>query len=1240
MIKRVKSLFNDRKGLTLVETLVAITILALVLFCITPLFLANLDTIRISGDKAVKVYNNAGIMQKILANFETGDDTDNAGYAVNVANTSITLSGNGINVPINAQGNLLVSNPNDISDGYSTVMADSPDSTFQVFPKSLTDDFKEAYLTVAAIGFSFVDEPGSSIYELYCNKNGTETKLTYGKDYTMRRLESTNPKDNSTTVSNRVMQIVLYGGTDVSFSNSPLIFKYKNYKKEIQVDAPKMIMVGEKSSEGYRYYVSRGETEKDSEGKDRLIVLERYMDNAPLTSAMNDVEWVPAENGDGNNVVNGDKYGYYVMCGDNGQVRRFWKNPTTGNYYWGGDDTYYTDIDFNTITQEMKFNGTKTRSGSVSYKYVTRRDNTQTSDHWRNGFNMSNNADVNNSLLCANVWSVTGFGDDDNATFFYASDGKAPYYMTKKGVYNDSVPLYSKLLSAIESGASDETHVDLFGNVNKLQRWKDSLGVSVLPTESYTWIKATQDQIDAYYMLTGQKKATTIPITLTSADAIVLSGSGGGYYDNPESGSHEMPHAAHNVDYPTQSYTLYCGYIPAAMDAWSKTTNFTWESIWQKDQFEDDIDVGVNATSKLYAGLTRPDDMDKLSDAMLGTDAKGQNNGNRFIKWKGNFGVTPYLTKPESIFSKNWVIDVSETGHIAVRKKHPKQNIFQSDWDYFYENVAYYPYKNLSYAITGKFYDSHTDITGLFKENTSLGSGKRYKALASLAENRVYNTHAGRQGYITNGKVVDITLAYLSHPLATHIAANPTDDMVYDMSNDKTNKIFYWNNSRETVTFLDCASTTVPDGENDIPVSLMVGYVMGGMAEYWGGNIYVNNVMNNGIVYLRAGTANIGTQDSNNSHTGEYYAKDADGYKLNKESNVFHQFYYLNSRTVASTKPEAGKHIGDLYGAHFWQNNQHVDFVSMNGGEPGTGYNYLRCHPMSNTKVTCVAWGQTWDYNPEAMWGTENGTVLSWFVDLDTAKDDGEASNWNDRSVSAEFQSYKWVDNANGRKFDVKKGSFDNTVGANGTAFNVGNSAYEGFYDKCSRSVGTYTQVGMISVLETINDIAFYDDIWVAVGNQSGKAPAQYCPSQKISYANNTFSQAYTSGGWSGSWINVRHWIDYEGDGIHDENNNKYAWTTVKISDDPNYNIVQINVVNGVWYATGYADWNKNGEWDAYEKAVVCWARDPLAACDSGADGCWSENTQFYRSTGSGQYQAIEPTQVGGINSVACRDDM
>ena len=51
MIKKWNNYLLNKKGMSLVEVLTAMTILTLVIFCFAPLMLAYMDTINIAGDK-------------------------------------------------------------------------------------------------------------------------------------------------------------------------------------------------------------------------------------------------------------------------------------------------------------------------------------------------------------------------------------------------------------------------------------------------------------------------------------------------------------------------------------------------------------------------------------------------------------------------------------------------------------------------------------------------------------------------------------------------------------------------------------------------------------------------------------------------------------------------------------------------------------------------------------------------------------------------------------------------------------------------------------------------------------------------------------------------------------------------------------------------------------------------------------------------------------------------------------
>ena len=1127
--------------------------------------------------------------------------------------------------------------------------------------------------------------------------------------------------------------------------------------KTVEVDAPSMIMVGEANKNGeYNYYVSRGEiVDPDGDGKaDTLAVLQRTMKgDAPLTSAMNDVEWVDEESADSyteGRKIDGTKYGYYVMCGDHGQVRRFWRNAdvlTTdsngnqiveyGNYYWGGDYTYYTDYNLdrfsgeNTYIYTTKADGTpstdKVLSTDVSFKFIAMRpmqwesgtvpkdgliatdDATDKSNKFRTGFNMSSkkyaligSVGTTGIAHLRNLCTVSAtYGSDVQ---FYGSDGKLfPYITSKTTVKNSSgdcdyigpltdtskTPSYNDIVAW--QSKSDE-NIATFENITV--NGSQSQSLQWASNEAWGWLDPTSGTVNSYFKIYGKDTDTTInrdsyPITLTSVDAIRLSGSGAyesnvtdsskthyfstgvlsGQETSGDATSGTNPNGKlttqTNLTYPTSNYVLYCGYIPAYMDAWAGTSGkatypFNYDN-FNNYAKRSDGEGGIGFQT-LATNIGRASNRQTL-----------ENNTSFYTLWRMTMGITPFYTGSELAWNKE-----ANKAQVAYSTTYKISNGIKSGDDYG-NTIVYYPYTNLEYAITGKFYDSNTynttDLSALFPTTKSRSS-------VGLADSSllISNINANQQ-YATAGKVIDITVSYLSHPLAISIAANPTDHIVYDLATNKNDRqIFYWHNRRESITFLDSASTVVPNGDKDVPVSLMVGYVLGGTVAYGkeGGsaNVDVTSVMNNGIVFIRAGNSEIAPQgnksnafaeafseDAANSKTSEYMALDKDGYMLAQESNVFHQFYYLNSAADRTEKPTKGKSIGNIFGAQYWKNNRHIIPRSIYGGAPAPGnasatnnYEYLRAHPMTDTKVTCVAWGTTWNGNPEAMWGTENGTVLSWWVDIQAAaKDAGKnSSNYNDSQVAAEIQSYKWIDNASGKTYS----STDNvdTVGSAGETFHINTPSekFKTFFDKGTQATNTFGQLGFINTLENINDIEFADDIWIAVGDQGGTGlnessfvdPADYCANGVINQNNIELKpnehwkviKAYSGTGEGGSWVNVRYWVDL-GDGKQSNENSTYHWRAVQITNQRNCNIVQINNVNGMWIATGYQDTNGNDEYDTGEKPVVCWAYDPLVPYGEDSSlGGWSDKVEFYEEGATSEKSGkIDKSLIGGINSCATR---
>ena len=1316
MKNRIDAFLKNKQGMSLIEVLTALSILTLVIFCFAPLMLSYLTSVNISGNKMEKVINESSKMQVLLGGAVSQDkytvtlddvpiQLTSPEITLTVDGTVKTLQAATINSNVAAYGLTTVNKDSvglNLDKGYITAYTDELGSSsgIKLFPTSLTDDFKTAYVTIYGNGINFI------LGECSFVTTGTtgEIPLTEGVDYDLDYHPDAKAGDKN------MLLLTVYGGGDkISFETSPLVFKHAGQRYEIQIDAPMMIMVGEKSLKAdadgnqYHYYVSRGEIDEDG----NLLIHRRVMKTVSdpkdssvtgsnpivLNSAMNDVEWVPEESADQySKDSSGDTYGYYVMCGDNGQVRRFWKRPDTtitadgktipvdGNYYWGGDYTYYTDYDFvhindsnpaHIISTDKNGNAYAGQiySTDTSFKFISQRSATDT----QSGFNVGSKEYtvaglVNTSTALLRGLSVVSVTRADDGEF-YAADGEIYFYKIR-----DNEGVRTPTISEVRN----ITQTNDFDSAGSFQGYP-AIRINTVNNTAHGWLETNDN---SYFDVNGINPTNkdSYPITLTSVDAIMITGTGaahksqvtdsseGSYYFTSQGDGDTKPEGATtNMNYPQKSYTLYCGYIPAMMDLFASKTGSTgsykYPTTWNGTYAHSEVASNFNQVGNVH--LKR-----------AGNRLTLQDNANMIAYWRMTLGITPYYTSGTSLY-----IDPNSYGELAYfdgEYQGPWYNPKKYRW---YNKVVYYPYTNLQYAITGKFYDAETynnnrsKIEACFENFTSTG-------YTIATPDVLINHHDGIQQNVTNGEIVDITISYLSHPFALAVAANPTDDLTYDLANNKSGgQIFYWNNRRETITFLDSASTTIPSGENDIPVSLMVGYVLGGTVEYGasGDKTFVNvgSVMNNGIVFLRSGNYWAQKQNAPNGQTYEYMATDDGGYKLNMESNVFHQFYYLNSRTALpgllgldksstgyhgeyAAEPSKNGHIGNLYGAEYWQNNRHIQYRSLTGATTAdkttasSSYEYLRSHPMSNTKVTCVAWGTTWNGYPEAMWGTENGTVLSWWVNTSLMSSDHKDYQWNDRGVDAEIQSYKWIDNIDGVTFALNSSEYKDTVGSAqwgststaGAPFTPGSDRYKYFYDKGTQATSSWGSLGFINTLENINDIEYSDDMWVVAGDQSDKDPADYCASGSVGQNNpdlksNEFRKvirAYSdypyNSGRGGSWINVRYWVDLGADGRHSDNNATYHWRAVQISKNANYNIVQINQVNGIWMATGYIDGSnncaKNDEYDEGEKTVICWTYDPLIPC--GAEGGWSEAVVMYDGT---EKKSLD--EMGGINSVATR---
>lgn len=1231
----VRTALQNKRGMTLTEMLVALAILVTAIMTFLPLAQSTFRNVHGAGQKTKSNYQAVGLIEKLIGNSGANGDyevsTENIPLQMHAKGKAIQAKTNGLQ---SIDGATILSKPENPTTGFSAFICDSVTAKMVCYPTHIADDFLTKTITLYASGFRFSSVAEFEIYNT--DENGIQQLIPglYNENNPYCRLKI----DKSDT---SIVHMTLVGDNDViRFEHSPLIIKYRVYELKVEIDAPTVIMVGEEAADGnYYYYATSGEP--DENGNLEIVrkrmnsrdPLGRISGEITLNSAMNDVEWVEAGEGDdGNGGVN--DYGYYVMCGDNGQMRRFWRNPKTGNYGWGGDftqayDYYYSNYDGGTggiRKEENKRIYDTTAQYSYAYlkdptKHGVQDHNTQSGatyqevakfkedDSRDEGINLVPRLDsgvqatIFNSLYTQTLFSVNALEKYD-IDVYTAGDLLWVHRRTdlhKTNAWDEVKGIANKYMN-VNNTSDSWIHTFQYGNTNV---WNNTLlgGNPLLRSYTFNHNNATvkqraNDMID-YKEYNNLDPDTDNYITLTSVDAI------------------RMNNLYTSDRHPTQSYTLYCGYIPAVMDIWA--TN-------------------------------------------LGVEAQSDYN---FGEWRSTLGVAFEDNEKE-------IVQVNATKYFIKAGAILRGHIYSSLKNWYIDLDAYaWRYGDArpsNYALSGVCGPSNYAPGTIQALEDSL---RMASSADGFGGRMLYPLHTNEhQTQLQQQNTTAITISYLSHPYAKSGA--PDWHNVYDQSPGRHSAVsgaFEWA-LNESLTFMDVDSITYEDYEgNGGSFSIAVGYYVGGLVHEQQSNkmITAPTVMNIGAVYMRAGGDN-----------DEGFKK---GHELTDESNVFNEFYNTNDYWRASHRPDslAEKTFDRSVSAGYWRDAYHPQFLSTNGGaydrtddseksSPGQ-YNYLMGHILQNKKLTTVSWGMTWNESPEAMWGASDGTLMSWFLDLD-ARSQGNASANNDESITCEFQSYKQLQSAieYGDKWPRNDGHdlnfYWNAIGTGighweyyklpktadeATRFLTENGNPDdenAYWDKCSAQLGKTDTLGMMSPLDTVDDVAYADDIWVACGVQGladprfDKSGHRYCRDGAVVKKRSDV----------GSWICVRSWYDQSNgqDRGPTKENSNYIWQVVQISEIQNCNIRQVTYCNGMWYAVGYIDTNDNGKQDyggslsakEREHAVVFYAIDPTKPC--GDDKGWklSDNgnkgyTQAYANDGSGNYKMLD---IDGINAVASRN--
>lgn len=1199
---------REKTGMTLTEVLVALAVLSIAIMCFLPLAQSSFKNIYTVGEATKSNYRAVGLIERLI-----GNNGANGAYEVSTDNVPLQMKVKNIAIQANdgtmqsINGASIVSKPENVEAGFSTFICDSVTAKMVCYPSHISDDFLTKTITLYAAGFRFSDV--SEFQLSYTDSTGTLQTVpggTYNDSNPYCRIKI--DKDNAS-----IAYLTLVGDNDyIRFENSPLHVKYRVYELDIEIDAPTVIMVGEEAADGnYYYYVTSGEPDEDGnldivrKKMNSVDPLGRISGNITLSSAMNDVEWVAA--GEGDNGAGGvNQYGYYVMCGDNGQIRRFWKNPATGNYGWGGDWTtaheyYYNGDESSTPTvTDTKMYNTTVDSSYVYIKDPTKDIDDLTDDAY--GINLIPRLDENvidypiyNTLYTQTAFSMNALNKHPNIEVYTMGNVLWAHRVTSWNKQAGEVKEFDN--KYVNDSTSDESGwTYYFANGGG---WNDILVGGNAHLRRYplkkknATIKLKASEMTPYAEYYGLDADTTNYITLTSVDSVT------------------MQKSYTSSTHPTQSYTLYCGYIPAVMDLWA--TN-----------------LGVARFTEYNYGEWR---------ATLG------------LSFQDNSRIS-YFEEIGDIYHGTWyswphTYHAHFTGYL---------------WEYGRATAS-------NYSLSG--------ICGPANYNPSSNNALAVSMeKASKAENygrQVYPLNSwDSQAEIQNMNTTDITVSYLSNPYAFSNAKKWHN--IWDQSPDRGTYggVFEWAFD-DSMTVMDSDSLYYEDYDGNAGYySIAVGYYVGGLVYENQDNKMITSptVMNIGKVYLRAGGAN-------DDGLGN-------GYTLQQESNVFNEFYTTNNYWHLERAKVGGAFtMHQSVSAGYWRDCYHPLFYSNYGGaynpnDKRDKYSYIMSHILQDKKLTSVSWGMTWNESPEAMWGASDGTLMSWYLDLD-ALQKGNASANNAESVTCEFQSYQKLKYNNAHnvkygtrqfeqryrpevggvlgiwtssKFDLPLSTDDmsNWMGGDSGALASGHnngSDTNSYWDKCSIQLGKMSTLGFISPLDTITDVAYANDTWVACGVQGAANPRYY---NGIELCKQAAVVKKTGASDEGSWVCVRSWYDQSGgtDAGPCEGNSNFVWQAVQISQIKNCNIQQVTYCNGMWYAVGYIDTNDNGQYDytvesgqQREHAVVFYAVDPAQPCGTEQGWRLSDNgnvgyTQAYANDGSGNYSMMN---IDGVNSVASRND-
>lgn len=317
-----------KKGMTYVEVLVALSILALIVVVFTPILMYSYENLYKAGEVNVNTYEVKSYIEESLA-VRSNDPR---------VKTKFGLQG------LSEQIDVVMRRITSAVDGLETMYGVPKSSVTFLGEGVLIDNTSSHQITI-----QFTDFEDISQDDFVKNLAPTGKQIAYIVEAPLKETVELSASqysivyDSSTKSANITIKDI-----DVTYSPIRIIIRFvdgtgrvKAIDKYIDIKPASMMFVG--AADGaVDYYTTAGFDEDD------VFSLEaRAMTGGNIASNIkfNKITWV-TEGFDNTGSV-----GYYAMCGSNGVIRRLWVERKNGHnkYVWSGDDTevYTYGADYN-----------------------------------------------------------------------------------------------------------------------------------------------------------------------------------------------------------------------------------------------------------------------------------------------------------------------------------------------------------------------------------------------------------------------------------------------------------------------------------------------------------------------------------------------------------------------------------------------------------------------------------------------------------------------------------------------------------------------------------------------------------------------------------------------------------------------------------------------------------------------------------------------------------------------------